>query len=620
MATPTPLERPAGPTARATHLPIRAPLLATPPELVPARMLNEILYCERLFYLEWVQGEFQDNAFTVEGRFVHRRVDVAPRKEQKASAKKPNENGDEETDAKLPYETRSLWLSDEQSGITAKLDVLEGAPEGRVVPIEYKRGEAPDLPEGAYLPERAQLCAQVLVLRANGYVVDEAYIYFAASRKRVRIAIDEVLIHQTLEAVARARIVAAQELPPPPLCDSAKCHGCSLVGICLPDETTLLARLDDKPVDPPDEAPIEAPFDEPDPWGLTPSIAEQQEIRRLYPARDDKLPVYVQEQGARIGLEGDRLSVRGRAGGAIEARLANTTHVALFGNVQVSTQALKELVSRGIPVALFTTGAYFLGRLVGHESKNVDLRIAQYGLATDAPRCVLLAKGVVSAKIRNARVLLRRNAPEADHAVLANLERFAKQADQANSLETLLGIEGTAARSYFSEFSSMLKGSEEQVKTFDFDGRNRRPPRDPVNAMLSFAYALLTKEFALALATVGLDPMLGFYHQPRFGRPSLALDLMEEFRPLLADSTVIAAINNGVVTSDDFVQTGQACAMTAPGRKKVILAYERRMDQLVTHPVFGYKISYRRVLEVQARLFSRVLLGELQQYPHFRTR
>ena len=226
-----------------------------------------------------------------------------------------------------------------------------------MVPIEYKRGAAPDVPEGAYLPERVQLCAQVLVLRANGYLVDEAYVYFAASRKRVAIAIDDRLIRQTVEAIARARVVAKLEISPPPLEDSPKCHGCSLVGICLPDETTLLARLDGRPADPPSPLAEEIPFDDPDPWGLTPAIEEQKELRRLYPARDDKLPVYVQEQGARIGLEGDRIFVRGRSGGGFEARLANTTHVAIFGNVQVSTQALKELVSRGIPVALFTSGA-----------------------------------------------------------------------------------------------------------------------------------------------------------------------------------------------------------------------------------------------------------------------
>ena len=149
---------------------------------------------------------------------------------------------------------------------------------------------------------------------------------------------------------------------------------------------------------------------------------------------------------------------------------------------------------------------------------------------------------------------------------------------------------------------------------------NRRPPRDPINALLSFSYALLTKDFTVTLARVGLDPLLGFYHQPRFGRAALALDLMEEFRPIVADSVVVTAINNGEIQPDDFAVTPVAAALKPGARKRLILAYERRMDQLVTHPVFGYRISYRRVLEVQARLLGRMLLGEVEEYPAFRTR
>jgi CRISPR-associated protein Cas1 len=181
-----------------------------------------------------------------------------------------------------------------------------------------------------------------------------------------------------------------------------------------------------------------------------------------------------------------------------------------------------------------------------------------------------------------------------------------------------LGIEGTAARRYFSEFTGMLKG--EGQAGFDLDARNRRPPRDPVNALLSFCYSLLSKELALAVRAAGLDGMLGFYHQPHFGRPSLALDLMEEFRPVIADSVVVSAINNGVIQQDDFVRAAGAVSLTPGARKRLILAFERRMDQLVTHPVFDYRISYRRVLEVQARLLSRVLLGEIAHYPEFRVR
>jgi CRISPR-associated protein Cas1 len=200
--------------------------------------------------------------------------------------------------------------------------------------------------------------------------------------------------------------------------------------------------------------------------------------------------------------------------------------------------------------------------------------------------------------------------------VLGHLEQMAKRAEEMESIEALLGVEGTGARDYFEHFKGMLRGEQ----TFDLDGRNRRPPRDPVNALLSFVYTLLTKELVLAVTTAGLDPLLGFYHQPRFGRPALALDLMEEFRPLIADSVVINVINTGVVSPADFVVAVTGVALKPPARKRVIFAFERRMDQLITHPIFGYKISYRRVLEVQARLLGRLLLGEIDEYPNMRTR
>jgi len=181
-----------------------------------------------------------------------------------------------------------------------------------------------------------------------------------------------------------------------------------------------------------------------------------------------------------------------------------------------------------------------------------------------------------------------------------------------------------AAKTYFAHFGRMLKAAPaenaEAGLNFAFEHRNRRPPRDPVNAMLSLAYALFTKDWTITLASVGFDPYLGFYHQPRYGRPALALDMMEPFRPLIPDSVVLWAVNNGVVTPGDFLRRGGGVALKDDPRRKFILAYEKRMDDLVTHPVFNYRISYRRVLEVQARLLARTLTGEIPRLPAFLTR
>jgi CRISPR-associated protein Cas1 len=201
---------------------------------------------------------------------------------------------------------------------------------------------------------------------------------------------------------------------------------------------------------------------------------------------------------------------------------------------------------------------------------------------------------------------------------------------KAETSDELLGIEGNAARVYFQNFAGMIKvGDREQetgdspaspILTFDFTTRNRRPPRDPVNALLSLAYSVLAKDLMVVCHTVGFDPYLGFFHQPRFGRASLALDLMEPFRPLIADSAVLSAINTRMVSSRDFVRAGGSVALTTGGRKSFFRAYEQRMDALVTHPLFGYRVSYRRVLEIQVRLLARLLTGELESYPVFLTR
>ena len=182
-------------------------------------------------------------------------------------------------------------------------------------------------------------------------------------------------------------------------------------------------------------------------------------------------------------------------------------------------------------------------------------------------------------------------------------------------------MEGAAAAAYFSCFAGMVKhDTEEKTLAFDFNARNRRPPADSVNALLSYAYSLLVRAWTTTLTAVGFDPYRGFYHQPRYGRPALSLDMMEPFRPLISDSSVLMAINNGEVRPGDFISAAGSVNLTPEGRKRFIGTFERRMSQEVTHPVFGYRISYRRLLELQARLLARNLLGDILDYPAFTTR
>ncbi len=546
------------------------------PDLVPARMLNEHAYCPRLAYLEWVQGDFADSADTVEGRFRHRNVD-------KEVGEMP---GSMEAVEGQRIHARSVMLSAPNVGLIARIDLVEG--DGRTVtPVDYKRGKVPD--GGVWEPERVQLCAQGLVLEENGYACAAGVVYFVESNQRVEVPFDDALRARTFELLAELRASAASPEPPPPLRDSPKCPRCSLVSICLPDELNVLRGV------------------------------ESAEPRRLMPARDDALPLYVLSPGARIGKTGDELVVTDRDGQERRARLGDTSQVSVFGNVQVSTQAIQTLCERGIPLCYFSTGGWFYGHTRGMDHKNVELRRLQYEAAGDPSRALAIARRLVVVKVKNQRTLLRRNASELDASVLDRLRELGASAENATAAESLLGIEGTAARLYFENFGRALKPQEAELP-FEFDGRNRRPPRDPVNALLSLAYACLTRDFTITALAVGFDPYLGFYHRPRYGRPALALDLMEEFRPLIADSVVLSAINNGVVKSADFIRRGGAVALGRAGRARFVKAYERRMDELVTHPVFGYRISYRRVLEVQTRLLARHLAGEISDFPAFATR
>ncbi len=557
------------------------------PDLVPARMVNEYAYCPRLAYLEWVQGEFEDSVDTIEGRFQHRRVDrpSGTLPTPLASDGPPGEDAAPET-----IHARSVMLSDATLGAIAQIDLLEG--QGNVVtPVDYKHGKAPDVPEGAWEPERVQVCIQGLVLRANGYTCNEGMLYFVESRQRVKVPLDDALISRTMELLTGIRNMAASGQIPEPLVDSPKCPRCSLVGICLPDEVNFISAKQ--------------------------QAIKQEDVRRMAPAKDDAVPVYVQTQGALVGKSGDQLEVKQKGQSLQKIRLMEVSHLALFGNVQVTTQALRELCDRNIPICYFTYGGWFSGITTGMSHKNVELRCRQYLSAMTPETALPIARQMVFGKIKNCRTLMRRNHQQAPTAILAELDRLAGRAQSASSSDTLLGIEGAAARTYFSEFQGMIKT---ESLGFDFHGRNRRPPRDPVNAVLSFLYAMLIKQATVTAFTVGFDPYLGFYHQPKYGKPALALDLVEEFRPLIADSVCLTLINNGELGPEHFIARGDAVALNQNGRRKVIEAWERRMDTLVTHPLFGYAVSYRRILEIQARLLSRHLLGELPAYPVFRTR
>jgi CRISP-associated protein Cas1 len=352
-------------------------------------------------------------------------------------------------------------------------------------------------------------------------------------------------------------------------------------------------------------------------------------LRRLVPARDDLKPLYLNTQGLSVGKSANILMVKEKGKVIEKVRIHDICQLNLFGNVQLTTQAIQTLCQNEVPIAYFSMGDWLYGLTQGLGIKNIFLRRAQFRWADSRPFCLKLARALVAGKIKNQRTLLQRNHVEPPRAALAQMKCMQEDAVQAESLDQLLGIEGNGARVYFQNFTGMIKTEEEPfggtdingpMKQFDFKGRNRRPPRDPANALLSLAYSVLAKDLMIVCHAVGFDPYLGFFYQLRSGRASLALDLMEPFRPLIADSAVLTAINTRMVTERDFIHAGGSVALTPNGRKAFFRAYEQRMDTLVTHPLFGYRVNYRRMLEIQARLLARVLTGELANYPVFTTR
>lgn len=567
-----------------------------PDDWATVDMLAQFTFCPRRFHLMYVEGRWADNEFTIEGKAVHRRVDRVDQILPEPAASATTET--DERDAP-PEIARSVSLAAEDLGLMGKLDLVSCDPEGgEAIPIETKRGRVPPVPLRSYPPERVQVMAQGLLLRRHGYHCDHGFIYFAGSRTRVRVDFDEELEKQTLDAIVAVREGRSVTVMPPPLEDSPKCWGCSLCGICLPDETHELRRDHE----------------------TKKSLDLGSDPRRLYPARDRATPFYIQEQGARIGKTGERLTVTKEKEIIGDSRLIDTSQVVLFGNVQISAQALHLLMEKGIPVVHFSTGAWFHGISHGTGIENAYSRAAQYAAAADPLHCTRFIVPLVYAKIANQRALILRNGSgESKDRCVRELAAQSKLFDPTEAFalpispDVLRGWEGQAAAHYFAAFSGMLKTGE--LPNFDFASRNRRPPKDPVNALLSFAYALLVKECLVALWGEGLDPWWGLYHRPRHGRPALALDFMEPFRPIIADSVVITAINTGMVKPRDFITNSNGCAMQSAAKKALLRAWEQRLDQLHTHSEFGYRCSWRTILRIQARLLVRLLRGDITHLP-----
>lgn len=502
----------------------------------------------------------------------------------------------------------------------------KGGPDGAVI-LDYKHGSPRRNAEGereARDPEAYQVAAYALLLAEQGVIVAGAEIYFASQRRRVPVSLTDDLFARTRQAIADAKALAVSGKCPAPLKNDPRCLGCSAYPICLPNESLWWARARKEATPNPQ---LNFGFAEEAGDDLRDRIlealdfaAESGKEPTLVPPRpdhDDGEVLVVQTPGAQIGQRGEQLVVSLKGEEVRKLPGQQVRAIYCYGAVQLTAQAVETCLDLGIDVSYFSPAGRFIGLLRALPASGVDARRGQYRLFELPGVRLQLAREVIRAKIHNQRVTLMRNG-DVPERVLKLMVGFRDATKRAGDLPELLGIEGTAAALYFEQFETMLKQRENWK--FDWRGRNRRPPRDPVNALLSLGYSMLAKELTGVCHAVGLDPFLGFMHQPRYGRPALALDLMEEFRPLTADSVAISLINRGELGPEDFIKSANGTFLNDRGRKAFWEAWFRRFDTEVSHPEFEYKMAYRRMLEVQARQLWRLVRGEAPADHGFTTR
>jgi CRISPR-associated protein Cas1 len=326
--------------------------------------------------------------------------------------------------------------------------------------------------------------------------------------------------------------------------------------------------------------------------------------------------VYVTQDDAFIGKADERLNVKANKEKLLDVPLIKVDGVVVLGRATVSPAVVTELLERHIPLSFLTDTGRYLGRLEPELTKNIFVRQAQWQAAGESPKAIHVVKGFVRGKLKNYRMLLfrtQRKHPEVDlQAAISHLESAIAPIEKTDTINSLRGLEGSGSAAYFGVFNKLIRTQE-----FSFARRCRRPPTDPVNALLSFGYSLLRHDVQSAVNIVGFDPYLGYLHCQHYGRPSLALDLMEEFRPLVVDAIVLSAINLRILSPADFTTEpiSNAVLLSPEGRREFLKLYEQKKQSKFKHPVLGRLCTYQEAFEIQARLLAKYLMGEVEKYP-----
>jgi CRISP-associated protein Cas1 len=324
--------------------------------------------------------------------------------------------------------------------------------------------------------------------------------------------------------------------------------------------------------------------------------------------------LYITQQDTVLRKIDERLKVTSNGQTLLDIPLIKVSQVIVFGRVTVTPATVATLMEHSVSLCYLSEHGRYVGRLEPQFTKNSLLRVEQWRAAFDEQRKLAIARQCVLGKLANMRVMLLRSNREQGLPELTNaidrLKEAERAAEKCRDLDVLRGYEGEGSAAYFAVFGYLIK------QDFSFPGRVRRPPTDPVNAMLSFGYTLLHNDLHAACNMVGFDPYVGYLHADRYGRANLPLDLMEEFRPIVIDSVVLMCLNKRIIQPEDFViEFGGAHRLSPDARRRFLLQYEERKNTEFKHPVFGYRMTYQRCFELQARLLGKFLQGDLDAYP-----
>lgn len=462
---------------------------------------------------------------------------------------------------------RSVDVASISLGVRGRCDSVEVAEDGSLVIVEHKATPVRRRSEVTE-PQTVQLALQALCLREAGYDVRGAAVWFSTTRVRVDVELTDALFTRAVEAVAQTRRVLAADGPPPPLEEDDRCRLCSHVSVCLPDEHR----------------------------GRVPA-------RRIGVCDPLGRILHLASPGSRARLRRGQIEVAARDAPSVTVPIGQVAGLVVHGNADVSSALLRETLARGFPIVWCSWSGRVVGWACPADGPNGDARGPQHRL--DTGTALSVARAVVAGKIRNQRHMLRRHSLGGRDALLALVVRT----ERSRSTAELFGVEGHAAAIYFGAIGGALRPEWAVLSE-----RTGRPARDAVNAALNVVYGLLLADVVRAVLACGLDPSGGVLHSAGRNKPALALDLMEEMRPLIADSAVLWAINNSELRAPHFRTDLGTVRLTEPGRKALIATYERRVTSEFRHPTFGYRVTWRRAMEIQARMFLAVVLGECESY------